>query len=670
MQDGRKTIKDLFDSSTIFNIPKYQRAYAWEKEQLDAFVEDLENQDTKDLENQDTNKDHFFGTILLRKQKPEGEFKIIDIVDGQQRITTIIIFTKLLLTQHKSMGNDVKRLRRTYIKDDEYKLRVLDIDNDFFESYILEDNGFGDNEVETPSQRRLLEAKEYLAEWIETHLNRVKEFIDKIGNMKVLTYSVVDDSEAALIFETTNNRGKSLTSLEKVKSFLMHKTYLANSSEVAETGLKRLQNRFSKIYRVYEEIEDFGKTKGEFGKTDEDSILQYHSIAFENWKSKEYQDSVRMVNQQVNGLLKANRTADAAELINKYSRELRESFKIMNELLLSRDSHLLDIFALNRPAAFYPLLIKTYKLDKSNGGQNFEKVAQLVEIICFRFGIIGARSNKGVSQLYRMAKDFNGDFQRLIRELQKFIRDYCGNWTFERALESPSFHSDVNLNEQRYLFWKYENYLREIGGYSEMSYDEFTNTKPRSKFSIEHIIPQNPMESKVVEDDSILSTTDFESPDFKEEYLHSIGNLTIDPISANASKSNQNFQDKNQKYFLRAPLMAQNELIDFLNDETGEWDTVSISSRSRAIRFFALARWNPQKPGQKSSEIEENIRSRISDEVLEDDFDEDDDFDEVEVLEEDSDEDDEALSEAFRKAFNEASELEGNEEKLEDLEDI
>lgn len=59
MQDGRKTIKDLFDGSKIFNIPKYQRAYAWEEEQLNAFIEDLENQDT--------NKDHFFGTILLQK---------------------------------------------------------------------------------------------------------------------------------------------------------------------------------------------------------------------------------------------------------------------------------------------------------------------------------------------------------------------------------------------------------------------------------------------------------------------------------------------------------------------------------------------------------------------------------------------------------------------------
>ena len=125
MQDGRKTIKDLFDGSKIFNIPKYQRAYAWGEEQLNAFIEDLENQYADEA--------HFFGTILLQKQAPEGEFDIIDIVDGQQRITTIIIFMKLLLAQQEKADNSVKLLKRIYIQDlDMYKLRVLDIDNDFF----------------------------------------------------------------------------------------------------------------------------------------------------------------------------------------------------------------------------------------------------------------------------------------------------------------------------------------------------------------------------------------------------------------------------------------------------------------------------------------------------------------------------------------------------------
>ena len=351
-----------------------------------------------------------------------------------------------------------------------------------------------------------------------------------------------------------------------------------------------------------------------------------------------------MIKQTVNNLINKDTGVETANFIDRYSRELKESFEFVKTLFTSRKSYILDIFALSRQATFYPLLIKTYKCDNSDAKYNFKRVAQLVEIICFRLSIIGFRADKGREFLYALAKNFRGNFDQLIRNLRGFIRDNCSDFVFDRALQSPSFH-DVNPNDQRYLFWKYENYLREKNGYSEMmSYDEFTNTKPRSKFSIEHIIPQNPKESKVVEEDSILSITDFESPKFKENYLHSIGNLTIDPISANASKSNQNFRYKNQKYFRRAPLMAQNELIDFQNDETGKWDAASISNRARAIRFFALARWNPWKPGQKSSEIDEDIRSRISE--------------------------DEALSEVLRKAFNEVSELGGNEEKAEDLKDI
>ena len=479
----------------------------------------------------------------------------------------------------------------------------MDTDNDFFTSYILQDNRPDDSQVHTPSQRRLLEAKDFLSQVIKARPDKIEEFINTIESMKVLTYSVEDKAEATLIFETTNDRGKSLTSLEKTKSFLMHKTYIV--SDNPETELDTLQNRFSEIYRTYEEIES---------RVDEDSILQYHFIAFEEWYRKsDYQRPVQIIKQKVNGLINKNNMAQAATFIDRCSLQLKESFETVKTLFTSREVYLLDIFALSRQATFYPLLIKTYKLDNSDTKDNFKRVTQLVEIICFRLSIIGSRADKGRELLYWLAKSFNGDFQQLIRELQKFVTDNCGNWIFERALESPSFHSDVNPNELRYLFWKYENYLREKNGYSEMmSYDEFTNTKPRSKFSMEHIIPQNPKESKVVIDNSILSITDFESREFKENYLHSIGNLTIDTASANASKSNQNFRHKNQKYFRRAPLMAQNELIDFLNDKTGHWDRVSISNRARAIRFFALARWNPQKPGQKASEIDEEICRRMS----------------------------------------------------------
>jgi len=605
LENGQKRISELFDGRKIFNIPKYQRAYAWEKKQLKDFVEDIENQKP--------DRSYFFGTILFQEQQRHEGFEMIDIVDGQQRITTLIIFMKLLLAEWKKAGNDVTMLKDTYIQIyNRYKLHVLETDNDFFTSYILQDNRPDDSQVHTPSQRRLLKAKDFLSQSLEASSDKIKEFIDTIESMKVLTYSVEDKAEATLIFETTNDRGKSLTNLEKTKSFLMHKTYIV--SDNPETELDIHQNRFSEIYRAYEEIES---------RVDEDSILQYHFIAFfEEWKNKsEYQNHVQTIKQKVNGLINANSTVEAAEFINQYSLELKESFEFTRTLFISREPYLLDIFALSRQATFYPLLIKTYKSDNSDGKDNFKRVAQLVEIICFRLSIIGSRADKGREFLYGLAKGFNGDFQQLIRKLRHFISSNCSDLAFERALKSPSFHSDVNLNDQRYLFWKYENYLRGIDGYSEMSYDEFTNNKPRSRFSIEHIIPQNPKESKVVVEDSILATTDFESSEFKENYLHSIGNLTIDPISANASKSNQNFPYKNQRYFCRAPLMAQNELIDFLNDETGQWDTASISNRARTIRLFALERWNPRKLGRKSSEIAERIPHRIAkEEIWEDIF--------------------------------------------------
>ena len=574
MQNGQKTISELFDGRKIFNIPKYQRAYAWEKKQLKDFVEDIENQNP--------NKNYFFGTILLQIKGKHNGFDIIDIVDGQQRITTLIIFMKLLLAKSKEAGQDVAMQEDTYIRyHNRDKLCVLDIDDDFFKSYILQDNPSNESHVHTPSQRRLLEAKNFLCQWVEMHPNKVHEFVGKIENMKVLTYSVEDNAEAALIFETTNDRGKSLTSLEKTKSFLMYKNYI--TSKDPEPELSKLQSRFSEIYRNYEEIESH---------VDEDSILQYHFIAFEEWRNKsEYQRSVQMIKQKVNGLINENIMVEAAAFIDRCSRELRESFEITKTLFMSHEPYLLDLFALSRRATFYPMLIKTYKLDHLDGKQNFKRIVRLVEIICFRFGIGGYRSDKGRESVYGMTRDFRGDFDQLIKDLQHFVERFCNDSELTRCLQNPFFHFDVDRNDQQYLFWKYENYLRttEQPIFPEMSYDEFTNTDSRQKFSIEHIIPQYPTDNEIVADKSIRPTINLH---FRANYLHSIGNLTIDPLSANASKSNQDFDYKDQKYFRKTPLKIQNELSEFLNPETGQWDEASISNREDKIIEFALEHWN------------------------------------------------------------------------------
>ena len=584
MENGQKTIMELFDGRKIFHIPQYQRAYTWEKQQLEDFVDDIENQKL--------DKDYFFGTILFQNRGRSGSFENIDIVDGQQRITTLIIFMKLLL-DHLEDPKDVAILKGTYIQQHgEYKLRVLQDDNTFFKDYILEDGGISAGYVQTPSQERLLNAKNYLKQRLEKYLpETLREFNEKIERTKVLTYSVEDAAEATLIFETTNDRGKSLTNLEKTKSFLMYKTYLASGDDNLESDLDTLQKRFSEIYRVYETIKDRG--------VGENSILQSHFTAFEDWEasqqsSRPYLQYVPMIKNKVNKLVNDNRS-EAREFIDRYSRELWESFVLMKELLLNKETHLLDIFVLNRPGVFYPLLLKTYKLDKSDGKQNFKRIARLVEIGCFRvFGIRGRRSDTGREFLYRLARDFNGDFAKLINDLKGFVDNYCNDDEFQSYLLSPNFYNDVDLNDQRYIFWKYENYLRmnEQPKFPAMSYDEFANRDPKTGFSIEHIIPQmKKKESNVVEKGSPLIRR---TQKFQKESLHAIGNLTIDPQSANSSKSNHSFEYKDQNYFLKAPLKTQNELSDFLNPETRIWDAETIQNRGKKIIQFALKHWNSQ----------------------------------------------------------------------------
>lgn len=234
MDNGEKKISSLFDGRTIFNIPEYQRAYAWGKDQLSDFIGDIENQKQ--------NRSYFLGTVLFEEKGLEKNYEIIDIVDGQQRLTIIIIFMYVLIEclQENASGEDeqenIELLYETYVKHKRYfKLRILDEDKDFFHSYILSNND-GKDYIRTPAQRRLYKAKKfftkYLARKNKPDLDILRKKIDE--NSRVLVYSVKDTAEATLIFETTNDRGKGLTNLEKIKSFMMYKSYVASDDRPDE----------------------------------------------------------------------------------------------------------------------------------------------------------------------------------------------------------------------------------------------------------------------------------------------------------------------------------------------------------------------------------------------------------------------------------------------------
>lgn len=580
MENGQKTLNDLFDGKKIFKVPEYQRAYAWGEKQLSDFIDDFKNQKL--------NKDYFFGTILFQETGKRGAYDIIEIVDGQQRITTLIIFLNSLLSKYTNCDEDTKELYlETYIKyKSAYKLEVLSDDNEFFTTYILGNNDMPADIISTPSQKKLLYAKQYFDSKLKSEFTQpqLKELLQKVENTKVLTYSVQDKSEATLIFETTNDRGKQLTNLEKTKSFMMYKTYI--SSDEPEALLSNIQSRFSEIYKAYSDIDMF---------IDENSILQYNFIAYEEWKAtqqkKEYQIYMEMMKNKVNDLIKADKKDKTLKYIDGYTKNLRETFSVMENILTCDLDEIMDIQVLGNMANFYPLLIKAYRFDGSDKKSKFRKVCRLIEIFSFRvYSILGGMANKGQSRLYTLAKEFDGDYDELYSDLKKAIKDFSSDKDFIDYLGDSDFFTYYSSTIKNYFFWKYENYLRDAEQpvAAPIPYSIFRTQNKRYKFSIEHILPQNPKEDELkIITDKLKHDKINES--FIETYLHSIGNLTIDPISANASKGNADIKVKNLVYFKKAPFKTQNELEQFLDN--GKWTHKSIETRKDKLINFAKKIW-------------------------------------------------------------------------------
>jgi len=246
MQNGKTTLKDVFNGDKIFNIPKYQRAYAWIDENLEAFLDDLLNQRGE--------KSYFLGTFLLHQRNDRGEYEVIDIVDGQQRLTTITIFMKVLINilQDKKSNKISKKTYKKYIYDDEnFKLELENEDSNFLHNYI-----FGNKKVvnyETPSQKNLINAKKFFSkQLLKTEQEELERIFDVLVNSDVIIYIVDKISDATQIFELLNDRGRRLTKLESVKSFLMYRIGCLHLKDNGEQSINVIQDSFASIYREIE----------------------------------------------------------------------------------------------------------------------------------------------------------------------------------------------------------------------------------------------------------------------------------------------------------------------------------------------------------------------------------------------------------------------------------
>ena len=212
-------IQSVFDKHTVFEVPYYQRSYVWDEDNWSRFLEDMENVSNSE-------KQYFIGSLIL-KQKPNttgskyGNLRIV--IDGQQRLTTITIFFKVL-----SLLKGNERIFRTFMIDlsdetDEQEIAIHHnhIDKAAFERIVnlesMEDLHTYDDKGKDITKSRLIELYDYFRKNIDPE----KISSDKIKkNVHFVTIDLDSEENEQQIFDTINSLGVKLTTSELLKNYL------------------------------------------------------------------------------------------------------------------------------------------------------------------------------------------------------------------------------------------------------------------------------------------------------------------------------------------------------------------------------------------------------------------------------------------------------------------
>ncbi|MCH9702656.1 MAG: DUF262 domain-containing protein, partial [Actinomycetia bacterium] len=222
------------EDTVVYEVPKYQREYAWTKQQWDELFDDL-------LEEEDPHSGHFLGTIIcINRTTDATKENILELVDGQQRMTTLSILMAAIfrfLSDHRVQLDqdeqvDLHMLGRQLVLKDGNRLRVRpQIQNSNYDDYVnvLKASGLITKAptVKFLGLRRIMKCYNHFSTLIGQHAGprlSVKPVLDLLKRVKraiLVKLEVESTSDAFTLFESLNNRGIPLTPIDIIKNSLL-----------------------------------------------------------------------------------------------------------------------------------------------------------------------------------------------------------------------------------------------------------------------------------------------------------------------------------------------------------------------------------------------------------------------------------------------------------------
>jgi len=579
------TLGNLFNiANEQFYIPAYQRRYAWGKPQLDALFNDINQLGENDS--------HLLGTILFLTESHTGGVNRLEVVDGQQRITTISIILKVILDKFAEEGNDQVTEIKKYLScktfgNTKNKIELGDLDEPDYKKII------DGNELDKIENKNLKETYYYFKEKIDGLGKDISDFYDKLVNrVEVIRLDMAEAKDAYKLFETINNRGLRLSTTDIVKNFL-----LGHASLIGEKTLNLVKNHWKNMI-VNLNIIDSDKFFRHFMMKKLRRKIAASKLAeeFKNYyyanivEAEQLPDFTTHFPLQANNIQnddkeedEGNNKSDDLEIesykdkkvgIIEFAKVLEKSSQIYAKIINQKftnhkiNRYLSDLKMIESTPT-YTFLLDLFEREKVTDGEKI-RILKLLATFMIRRHICQSRTS-----------EHDDIFSKLVEVDNKNIVENV------RKQLSKNLPSDRNFTEQfeKAQFKGLEERAKYILG--KIEFKDQGEVDISKEVELEHIIPQTINTKKSIREfGNWVKYLGKGSLEKHKDYVWRIGNLTILGEKLNIVASNNPFQSKIKEY-KKSDFKINQIIAGYKKFKFGE-----VEKRSKELAKKAVKIWN------------------------------------------------------------------------------
>ncbi|MFT2644314.1 DUF262 domain-containing HNH endonuclease family protein [Helicobacter pylori] len=462
--------------------------------------------------------------------KNEDNKKLYDIIDGQQRTTTIFMLLHVLANEQNE--KDKQETRKYLYQKGELKLEVAPQNQSFFK-VLLEAAEKGnishcEKDADTEGKQNLFEVlKAILDKVSKLNKEEVNERLEALLEMVLMRLEEPDPGRAIRTFQSVNDRGVPLLLLDKLKSLLI---YYSNTFCNGKRGLDQFINdHFGEIFKIFAKIKKSNHISS-VGGSDEGDIFRYHagSQKFDGIDLLGHYETPKTY-EQLKDKLKEVRKGKLKSFIQSYVSDLKNFYQAFLDLLNEIDTNptTFKVMLINK---INPLFFNSLIRLKINNELDDEtlKLFTKTDIVFFRVGRnMRANAYNLINEYLQKGKE--GLKSKMIAQCRNDIGQ--ASWELvKNAFNSPCFH---------YIF--FEKNCQEIG---LVDLKKLIRGKQFSQEK-EHIIPINLLE---LDNEIEIQKLGFEGKKDLEDYIETYGNLISLEKSLNRKANNKDLYGKDEIY--------------------------------------------------------------------------------------------------------------------------